>query len=172
LGDTQGLTAHGGPRVVERRHQGPETAAFGAQQTVRRNKHVLEHEFPRVRTVEAHLVLLLPHGEPFHALLQDEHADAPVAFLLIRVGQDRYDLRFAPVGDENLGTVQNVSTVHFPRRRLHPRHVGACPRLGDPAGAKARSRGQAVKKILLLLLRAGQKQGIACQRLGRQDDRC
>ena len=58
--------------------------------------------------MQAHLHFVLAHGEAREVLFDDERADAVVALGLIGHGEDNEDIRHITVGDEDLGTVQDV----------------------------------------------------------------
>ena len=156
LRQTQPLRRNARPRAVEDAHRDLEPLSLVAEQVRRRNTHVLEHELPGRRPLDPHLRLDARHLESRRVSLDDERRDPRMSQLGVRLREHGVEVRHTRVGDEPLGSVQDVLAIFKPRRRAHSRRVRSGARLGERVGTEPLAGRQTWQVPLLLLLIAGE----------------
>src|SRR5450756_2337486 len=96
----------------------------------------------------------LPYGEARSVLLNDEGTDPSRAAGRIRHRRDDVDVRKTTVGDEDLGSVQDILVAVQHSRGLARRGIRACGWLSQGESRQLLARRQPVKVLLLLFRRA------------------
>ena len=108
LAQAQGLRGDADPAAVQGLHGDLEALALFAQQILLGNDAVGEHDLGGGGAVQAHLLLVLAHGEAGEAALHDEGGDAAGTLGLVGHGEDHEHVGHVAVGDEDLGAVEDI----------------------------------------------------------------
>ena len=161
LGDPDRGGAGHGPGVVEGAHRDLEALTLGPQTVFDRHLTVLQMEGHGRRRTDTHLPLFFPDGKPLEAGLDEEGRYPPRAPRLVDGGKERDDPGVGAVRAPELAPVQNVAVALPYGRRLQVGGIGAGTRLGERIGGQDVAGGQPGKIACLLLVAAGQKDGVA-----------
>ena len=137
--------------------------ALPAQQVFLGHDAVCEDNLRRGGAVEAHLLLVLAHGEAGVGALHDEGGDALGTLGLVGHGKDHEHVGHVAVGDEDLGAVQHPVVPLQPGLGLALGGVGAGVGLGEGEGPHMVAGGEHGQVLLLLLLGAVLEDGAAAQ---------
>ena len=113
--------------------------------------------------MQAHLLLVLAHGEAGEAALHDEGGDALGALGLVGHGEDHKHVGHVAVGDEDLGTVHHIVVTLQASLGLALGGVGTGVGLGQGEGAHLVAGGEHGQVLGLLLGGAVGQDGIAAQ---------
>ena len=170
LSDAQGLGGDADTAAVQRLHGQGEALAGLAQQAVLGDLAVLKDQLAGGGAADAHLLLVLAHGEAGIGALHDEggdllHRAAPLVGVGAGDGEHHEHVGVARVGDENLGAVQDVVFAGLVQHGggLLALGVGARAGLGQAEGADPLAGAQLGQVLHLLLLGAVLKDGGAAQ---------
>jgi hypothetical protein len=101
--------------------------------------------------VHADLVEVAPAFEAVHPPLEDQQRQPGVTFGGVGLGRDDHQVGVDPVGDERLGTVDDVLVAVADRRGGDAGEVGAGAGLGHRYGGDELARGDAGHPALGLL---------------------
>ena len=170
LGQTQGLGGNTDTAAVQGLHGDTEALALLAQQAVLGDNAVLHNQLTGGGALDAHLLLVLAHGEAGVGALHDEGGD----LLLLAAalvggnagdGKDHEHVGVAGVGDEDLGAVEDPVLPLLVQHGggLLALGIGAGARLGQAERADPLAGAQLGQVILLLLLGAVLIDGSAAQ---------
>ena len=113
--------------------------------------------------MQAHLLLVLAHGEAGEAALHDEGGDAAGALGLVGHGEDHEHVGHVAVGDEDLGAVEDIVVAVQLGLGLALGGVGTGVGFGQAEGADLVALGQHGQVLGLLGLGAVGDDGIAAQ---------
>ena len=113
--------------------------------------------------MQAHLLLVLAHGEAGEAALHDEGGDAAGALGLVGHGEDHEHVGHVAIGDEDLGAVEDIVVAVQLGLGLALGGVGTGVGFGQAESTHLVTLGQHGQIFLLLLLRAMGDDGIAAQ---------
>ena len=176
LAQAQSLRGDADTASVQGHHGDLEALALLTQQVLLGNDAVLKDQVAGGGAADAHLLLVLAHGEALVSALHDERGQllGLAAPLLNDAGDgdDDEHVGIARVGDEDLGAVEHpVPVLILHGGGLLALSIGARPRLGESEGPDPLARAQLGQVLLLLLLGAVLKDGVAAQAgVGGQDD--
>ena len=171
LAQAQGLRGDADPAAVQGLHGDLEALALFAQQILLGNDAVLKDQVAGGGAADAHLLLVLAGGEAGEVLLHDEGRDAVVALGLVSHGEHHEGIGHVAVGDEALGTVEDVVVALQHRQGLLAGGVCAGVGLGQAEGTDLLAGEQVGQILPLLLLGAVLKDGGAAQgSVGRNDN--
>ena len=163
LGNPQGLGSDADPAAVQGLHGDGEAAAFFAQQVLLGHDAVGEDDLGGGGTMEAHLDLVLAHGEAGEAALDNKGGDALGALALVGHGEDHKHISNIAIGDEDLGAVHHIVIAHQLGLGLALGGVGTGVGLGEGKRADFMSSGQHGQVLCLLLLGAVGEDGVAAK---------
>ncbi len=136
VGDLGGHVGHDGQAQAFRQevaHDGDEAGVFGADQAVGRYPAVFEEQLGGVAGPPAHLAELLAGGEAGHVPVDQQQADAAVAFAAGADG-DGVVVGAHAAGDEGLAAVDDVVVPIPYGTSPEVCHVGAAAGFGDRQG--------------------------------------
>src|ERR1700674_5565286 len=156
LHDSQRTAGEHGALGVQALHQHARAAVHFAENVVRGNLAVLEHELARIRAAHAELVELLRGREALHALFDQERRHRLGA--LVAGGGAHVDdehVGVGPVGDPHLAAVRDPAIALLLRLARHGAHdVGARAGLAHRERADELPRAQLGQELAALRLGA------------------
>src|SRR5206468_8447280 len=103
--------------VIEAAHQHLDALVLLAEDVLRRDEAVVEHQLGRRRTANSELVDLLADREALHVLFDHEGGDSAAA--LTGLGIDDQSVGVAAVGDPELGAVEAIAVAALLGLELH-----------------------------------------------------
>ncbi|MNP05848.1 hypothetical protein D3C76_978090 [compost metagenome] len=145
--------ANGDLRTLVRQllHQGVEALAFdAAEQAVDRDFDVIEEHFRGVCRLHADFVQALAAAETRQRGVDQEDRDALGTALWIGLRDHRDHVAHLAVGNEGLGTIDNVLVALLHRAGVHGLQVGTGARFGHGDGADHLTGGDFRQPVLFL----------------------
>ncbi len=170
FGQTQSLRGDADTAAVQRLHGNLEALTLFAQQVLLRHDAVFKNQIAGGAAANAHLLLVLTHGEAGEGFFHDEGGDTMVAGLLIGHGEHHKGVGHGAVGDKALGAVKYIVVAIQHSHGLLAGGVGSGAGLGKAESADLLAGKQVGQILLLLLLGAVLKNGSAAQRGMSGDD--
>ena len=114
-------------------HGNTEAVTFPAETVFDRYEAVLEDEFCRIGSADAHFVFSFADGEAWRPLADDESCQSADTAALAGIGEDDEDFGQGPVGNEAFRTVEDIAFAIFSLHSTRRNGTGirACPRFGQ-----------------------------------------
>jgi len=152
LRDAHCLGGDGDPARIDGLERDAEPLSFLAQQVLRRDPAVVEHEFGGRRRVDTHLVLHLADREARRAALHDEGADALVAKRLVSGRERRHEVGLGSVRDEDLVSVEDerVTVLLVPHVEVGDVAAGHCLGQCEGHGGAVGDPGDVLRLLLVV----------------------
>ena len=167
FGNADGNGTDEGTGCIQSIHGDAEAMAFAAETVFGRDEAVLEDEFRRIGSADAHFIFSLADCEARRPLADDEGRQAADAAALAGVGEDDEDFGQGAVGNEAFRTIEDIAFAVF---GLHgPRRNGTG--IGTGARFSQGKSGQVVfiddiEIAFLLVVVTGNDDGIRGQGIG------
>ena len=140
LSNTQGVETDDGPFQIKPGHRHGNAAIKFADHVFCGHPAVLEHQFAGGRATETHLVELLRHLETGRVGFHDKGGNALGPFFGRCFGIDQHQIGNRPIGDIDLGAVQDVVVaILFGRGPHRAKRIGSRARFGQTQGADQRA---------------------------------
>ena len=149
---TQRLRGNGDAPAVECPHGDPESVGRTAEQGVRPDADVPEHEIDAPKSADAQRIAGAGSGDARAVQRHQKRADASTARPRLRHGEHDGDVGRLGVRDPDLPAVEHVSELVEPRRRVLVGRVGAGLLLRERKGAERLARREAAQPGVLLLV--------------------
>ena len=167
FGNADGNGADERTGSVQGIHGDTEAVAFPAETVFDRHEAVLEDEFCRIGSADAHFVFSFADGEARSPLADDEGCQSADAAALAGIGEDDEDFGQGPVGNEAFRTVEDIALAIFGLHgtRRNGTGIGTSPRFGQGESSQVVIVDD-VEVAFLLVIVAGNDDRIRSQGIG------
>ncbi len=170
LGDAYGNSTDYRARSFQGLHSDAEAHAFSADACASRDEAVIENDFRRSRSADAHLVFFFAGGNAGGISIHQEYGEATDAAGFAGICEKGNLICNRRIGDEALRAIQHIAAFHLRRFAGHSACVRAGARFGQGEAGNTAAI-QAIEVFLLLLVIAGKENREGRQRIGSAHSR-